>query len=93
MPSPKSGTVSDDVVAVAKELLAGKFEFKNDKLGSIHSIVGKLSFGSKKLIDNISFFLQTMKDARPKGLKSGEIFIKSAYLANTMGPGIRLELK
>ena len=92
MPNPKAGTVGEDLVAISKELMAGRFEFKNDKQGNVHSIVGKLSFGNKKLAENIEFFLKAMKAARPTGLKGSTPFIKSVYLCNAMGPGIQLDM-
>ena len=57
----QAGTVGENLEAIVKELLAGRFEFKNDKQGNVHSIVGKLSFGNAKLKDNIAFFVKTMK--------------------------------
>lgn len=92
MPNPKAGTVGEDLVAIAKELAAGRFEFKNDKQGNVHSIVGKLSFGSTKLEENIEYFLKNMKASRPSGLKSGTVFAKSIYVCNAMGPGIKLDV-
>lgn len=84
MPNPKAGTVGEDLIAIAKELSAGRFEFKNDKQGNVHSIVGKLSFGALKLEENIEFFLKTMKSARPTGIKGGTAFVKSIYICNAM---------
>jgi len=92
MPNPKAGTVGDNLEAIVKELMAGRFEFKNDKQGNIHSIVGKLSFGNKKLAENIEFFVKTMKAARPSGVKGSSAFINSVYLCNAMGPGIKLDV-
>jgi large subunit ribosomal protein L1 len=59
MPNPKAGTVGEDLTLFIKELLAGRFEFKNDKQGNVHSIVGKLSFGNAKLRENIEFFVKS----------------------------------
>jgi len=92
MPNPKAGTVWDNLEAIVKELMAGRFEFKNDKQGNVHSIVGKLSFGNKKLKENIEFFVKTMKSARPTGLKGSASFMNTVYLCNAMGPGIRLDV-
>jgi large subunit ribosomal protein L1 len=92
MPNPKAGTVGDDLVAIAWEITKGRFEFKNDKQGNVHSIVGKLSFGAQKLEENIEFFLKAMKSARPSGLKGGTVFAKSIYVCNAMGPGIKLDV-
>ncbi|MBP6981164.1 50S ribosomal protein L1 [Candidatus Gracilibacteria bacterium] len=92
MPNPKAGTVGEDLLAISKELLAGRFEFKNDKQGNIHSIVGKLSFGTAKLTENIESFVKTMKSARPSGVKGSTTFIKTLYICNAMGPGIRVDV-
>jgi large subunit ribosomal protein L1 len=91
MPNPKAGTVGEDLLSIVRELSAGRFEFKNDKQGNVHSIVGKLSFGAAKLEENIGFFLKTMKGARPTGIKGGTAFVKSIYICNAMGPGIKLD--
>jgi large subunit ribosomal protein L1 len=91
MPNPKAGTVGDNLETIVKELMAGRFEFKNDKQGNVHSIVGKLSFGNAKLAENIAFFVKTMKSARPTGIKGSVAFMKTVYICNAMGPGIRLD--
>jgi len=91
MPNPKAGTVGENLEAIVKELLAGRFEFKNDKQGNVHSIVGKLSFGNAKLKDNIAFFVKTMKAARPSGVKGSVAFMSTVFICNAMGPGIRLD--
>lgn len=92
MPNPKAGTVGDDLIAIAEEISKGRFEFKNDKQWNIHSIVGKLSFGNKKLKENIEFFIKTLQSARPTGIKSASSYIKTAYVCNTMGPGIQINI-
>jgi len=65
MPNPKTGTVGDDLITIAKEIAAGKFEIKTDKQGNIHSYFGKLSFGKDKLEENLKFFLQTIQEVKP----------------------------
>jgi len=90
MPNPKAGTVSPDLVATVKEIAGGKFEFKNDKQGNLHSIFGKLSFGKEKLITNLEHFLQVVQDIRPSGAKGK--YIIGAYVCNAMGPSIKLDL-
>lgn len=92
MPNPKAGTVGDDLIAIAAEITKGRFEFKNDKQGNVHSIVGKLSFGSAKLKENIEFFVKAMKSARPTGIKGSAAYINTVFLCNAMGPGIRLDV-
>jgi large subunit ribosomal protein L1 len=92
MPNPKAGTVGEDLIAIAAEITKGRFEFKNDKQGNVHSIVGKLSFGSAKLKENIEFFVKAMKAARPTGIKGSAAYINTVFLCNAMGPGIRLDV-
>ncbi len=92
MPNPKAGTVGDDLLAIAEEITKGRFEFKNDKQGNVHSIVGKLSFGNAKLKENIEFFVKAIKSARPTGIKGSAPYISTVYVCNAMGPGIRLDV-
>lgn len=92
MPNPKAGTVGENLEQIIKELVAGKFEFKNDKQGNVHSIAGKLSFGSKKLTENLEHFIKVIKDVKPTGVKGGA-YINTVYVCNAMGPSIRLDVK
>jgi large subunit ribosomal protein L1 len=69
MPNPKAGTVSPDLVSAIKEIAAGKFEFKNDKQGNVHSIFGKLGFGKEKLITNLNYFINLVNEIKPSGAK------------------------
>ncbi|UCF63132.1 MAG: 50S ribosomal protein L1 [bacterium] len=88
MPNPKSGTVTMEIERTVKEIKAGKIDFRVDKAGIIHSSVGKASFEADKLKDNIRSLLQMiirMKPATAKGT-----YLRSIYVSNTMGPGIRL---
>jgi large subunit ribosomal protein L1 len=88
MPNPKSGTVTMDIERTVKEIKAGKIDFRVDKTGIIHSSVGRASFDSHKLKDNIKTLMQMiirMKPATAKGT-----YLRSVYLSNTMGPGIKL---
>ena len=91
MPNPKAGTVGPDVIAITKEIAAGKFEFKTDKYGHVHSYFGKLSFGTKKLQENLEFFLKLIEDVKPTGAKWK--YINAIYVCNAMGPSIELNLK
>ncbi|QFR38711.1 50S ribosomal protein L1 [Candidatus Gracilibacteria bacterium 28_42_T64] len=90
MPNPKAGTVGPDLLAITKEIAAGKFEFKNDKQGNVHTIFGKLSFGTEKLIQNLEFFLKLMEDIKPAGSKGK--YINSVFICNAMGPSIKLDM-
>ena len=90
MPTPKAGTVTTDVVKAVTEIKAGKVEFKVDRSSGIHNAVGKLSFDSGKVVENVQTLLQAVVRAKPSGAKG--IFIKSMVLSSTMGPGLKLEL-
>jgi len=90
MPNPKAGTVSNDLVAAVKEIAAGKFEFKTDKQGNVHSFFGKLSFGADKLEENLNYFLKTINDVKPVGSKGK--YINSIFVCNAMGPSIKIDL-
>jgi len=88
MPTPKAGTVTDDVETVVKEFVAGKIEFRNDDSGNLHVIVGKKSFSKDQLVDNVVAFLDhlpTLKPATSKGT-----FVQRVSLSTTMGPGIQV---
>lgn len=91
MPNPKTGTVGEDLASIVKEVMGGKFEFKNDKQGNVHSLVGKLSFGGKKLQENIEYFIKTIRDIKPSGVKSGANYVNTVYVCNAMGPSIRIQ--
>lgn len=89
MPSPKAGTVSDKIDKVIQELKKGRIEIKMDKQGIIHAIFGKISFGSKKLEENMNAVLAAVKEAKPSGIK-GE-YILSVSVSPTMGPGMKVQ--
>ncbi len=88
MPTPKAGTVSNDIEKAIKEVRAGKIEFKADKQGGIHVGVGKKSFGAQKLTENAKYLIDAISHAKPASVKG--VFIKSLHIATTMGPGMRL---
>lgn len=91
MPNPKSGTVSDDLVAAIQSVKSGgRVEFKMDKTANIGVIVGKRSFSADKLKENIETVFDALSKAKPDTLK-GARYIKSMALSGTMTPGVRLE--
>ncbi len=90
MPNPKAGTVSPDLVSAIKEITAGKFEFKTDKQGNVHSIFGKLSFGADKLGTNLKHFLKTINDVKPTWAKGK--YINSIFICSAMSPSIRIDI-
>ena len=91
MPNPKSGTVTMDVVKAIKDSKAGKVEYRLDKTGIIHCPIGKKSFGRDKLKENYEALIEAIIKAKPAAAKGQ--YIKSAVLASTMGPGVKLNVK
>lgn len=88
MPSPKSGTVTDDVASAVKEFKNGKIEYRSDAAGNVQVSVGNATFDESKLSDNINAFLTHVAEHRPSSVK-GE-FIKNITVSSTMGPGVKL---
>lgn len=88
MPSPKNDTVITDITKAIEEIKKGKFTFKNDDTANIHGLVGKVSFESKKLIDNIKAFIEAVEKAKPPTTKG--VYIKNISISSTMGPGIKV---
>ena len=86
MPSPKNGTVTNDVATAVAEFTAGKVEFRNDSGGNVHIVVGKQSFDANKLIDNIEAFVSYVKRIKPASAKG--TYIKKMSLSATMSPGV-----
>ena len=90
MPSPKAGTVTADVEKAVKEIKAGRIEYKVDKQGIVHSILGKVDFGSDKLLDNAKVFIKTILRARPASVKG--TYMKKITISSSMGPGIKIDI-
>jgi large subunit ribosomal protein L1 len=90
MPNPKVGTVTMDVGKVVTELKAGKVQYRVEKAGIIHAILGKASFESKKLSANFLAFFQAILKAKPSGAKG--TYVKSVTVSSTMGPGLRVDV-
>jgi large subunit ribosomal protein L1 len=90
MPNPKAGTVTENIEEAIKELKAGRLEYRNDKEGNIHSVIGKTSFKDEELENNLKSYLRMIRDAKPAAVKGS--FIRSITLTTTMGPGIRLDV-
>lgn len=91
MPSPKAGSVTEDIGRAVEEIKKGKIEFRNDKFGIVHSVLGKVSFGDKKLIENAAEFIKTLKNAKPAVVKG--TYIKKISISTTMGPGIFVDIQ
>ncbi len=92
MPNPKAGTVAqgEDIPRLIDEAKAGRVEFRLDKTSNIHVPIGKASFSQEQLMDNLNSLLDAIKRARPPAAKGS--YVRKITLANTMGPGIKLDL-
>jgi large subunit ribosomal protein L1 len=86
MPSPKAGTVTPNVADAVKEYAAGKVEFRADKSGNIHGVIGKMSFAEKALVENLEHFVKAIEKARPATAKGQ--FIKRITISGAMTPGV-----
>ncbi len=89
MPNPKAGTVTMDVEKAVKESKAGKVEYRVDKQAIVHIGLGKVSFGSDKLLENANTFVDSLKAMKPASLKG--TYVKSVFITTTMGPSISVE--
>ena len=88
MPNPKSGTVTMDVTKAISDIKAGKVEYRVDKTAIAHCPIGKVSFESEKLSENLTALMEAIIKAKPATAKG--TYVKSLYLSTTMGPSIRL---
>ena len=91
MPSPKAGTVVEDIATAVREYSAGKVEFRNDDFGNIHAVVGKISFEPQKLAENIEAFIGHIRRMKPATSKGA--YIKKACISTTMSPSIQLDVQ
>ena len=88
MPNPKTGTVSDDVTSVIKNVKAGQVRFRTDKNGIIHGCIGTVNFESIKIKENASVLVEELKKLKPASAKG--VFIGNISISSTMGPGIKI---
>ena len=88
MPNPKAGTVTPDVARAVTEAKAGKIEYRLDKTNIIHCPIGKVSFGSEKLVENFDALMGAIVKAKPAAAKGQ--YVKSCVVATTMGPGVKI---
>lgn len=89
MPSPKTGAVTPKIVDAVKEFAAGKVEFRNDKGGNVHAVLGKLSFKAEDLAANLEAFIGHIAKMRPSSTKG--VFIRSVHIAAAMTPSVQIK--
>lgn len=90
MPSPKSGTVTDNVETAVKEFKAGKIEYRTDAGGNVHALVGRVSFSNADLEDNIDTFVKHIMNSRPASAKG--VFVEKVSVSSAMSPGIMFQI-
>ena len=90
MPNPKTGTVTNDVKGTIDNINKGLVAYKNDKAGTIHAALGKISFEESHLSENISSFVEEIKKIKPSSVKGD--FINSVFISSTMGFGLKVEV-
>ncbi|RPJ82370.1 MAG: 50S ribosomal protein L1, partial [Acidobacteria bacterium] len=90
MPTPKAGTVTDNVEKAVREYMGGRVEYRSDATGCVHALVGKASFAAEDIAENIKAFVDHVAAARPSGVKG--LFLRSGHVSSTMGPGIDIDV-
>jgi large subunit ribosomal protein L1 len=90
MPNPKSGTVTVNVGETVANLLKGQVEFRNDKQGNLHNIVGKVSFDAPKLAENITAYLRAVNEKKPASVKG--TFMNTMTLCSSMSPAVKMDV-
>lgn len=89
MPNPKAGTVTMDVGKAVQDFKAGKIEYRNDRSGNVHGVIGKASFNEEALLANLAALTDEIVRARPAAAKGR--FVRNLSISSTMGPGIRID--
>jgi len=89
MPNAKLGTVTFDIEKVVKETKMGKVDFRVEKAGIVHALVGKRSFGADKLVENVSAFIDRLIQLKPSSSKG--VYLRSIVVSSTMGPGVKVD--
>jgi len=89
MPNPRAGTVAPDPAKAVSELKSGKIQYRADKAGIVHCPVGKVSFGSDKIVENLKVLLEAVVKAKPSSAKGA--YLKSIVVASSMGPAVKVD--
>ena len=89
MPNPKTGTVTPNVGAAIEDIKKGMVEYKTDSFGNIHTIIGKVSFDDKKLVENLVYVYNALAKVKPASVKG--TYMQNIVVSSTMGPGIKLD--
>lgn len=90
MPNPKLGTVTNNISEAVRDSKGGQVQFRTDKSGIVHALVGKSSFAEDALVDNVRAFIGAINTAKPAGSKG--TYLKKISISSTMGPGVKLDL-
>jgi large subunit ribosomal protein L1 len=90
MPSPKNDTVTTNPAKTVEELKKGKISFKNDDTANVHTVIGKVSFDTKKLVENYQILIDTVRKAKPASSKG--TFIKNVSISSSMSPGVKVNI-
>jgi large subunit ribosomal protein L1 len=89
MPNPKTGTVTNDIAKAVQDIKGGKVEYKTDRTGNVHTIIGKKSFSEQQLLENYAAVVDEVLRARPSAAKGK--YVETLTVSTTMGPGIRID--
>ncbi len=90
MPNPKAGTVSNDLATTVSAFKAGQIEYRTDRYGNVHAVIGKVSFSTAKLAENLSVLADELNRARPAAAKGR--YMRSLTISSTMGPGVKIDV-
>ena len=89
MPNPKTGTVTMDIKKAVEEVKQGRIEYRTDSYGNVHTIIGKVSFTEKQLLENLEAFVSLILKTKPSVVKG--TYVKNISVSTTMGPGIKID--
>ena len=89
MPTPKGGTVTFDIERSVKEIKGGKIEYRVDKTGNVHALIGRVSFEPEQLSENLGAFMDSIVRAKPSAAKG--TYVRSVTISSTMGPGVAID--